>query len=165
MFTLIFQKVLRLHKVELKENLYMKKESRYRSIIKALSWRMIATLTTVLIAFVVTRDTSISLKIGFFEFIIKLILYYLHERLWLRVKLSDGHQVKTSAFTWRLIATITIFIIAYFTLGIEYENIFSVAITIASIEFISKISIYILHERVWFSVPIGTIRKWFEPNK
>ena len=53
-----------------------------RSLIKAISWRIIATVATILIVFALTRRLMLSLEVGVVEVIIKLILYYLHERVW-----------------------------------------------------------------------------------
>jgi len=50
---------------------------------KALTYRISSTIFTILVAFFVTGDYSISIKIGFLEFIGKLIIYYLHERIWI----------------------------------------------------------------------------------
>lgn len=58
------------------------RESRLRSVLKALSWRVIATTTIILIAYFTTGDVDAALKIGFIEFFIKFALYYLHERAW-----------------------------------------------------------------------------------
>jgi adenylylsulfate kinase len=58
------------------------KETHYRSIIKAISWRIFASGATILIVFVFTKKIVLSLGIGATELIVKLILYYLHERIW-----------------------------------------------------------------------------------
>lgn len=58
------------------------KESRLRSALKGLSWRIVATLTIIIIAYFKTGDVSLALEIGAIEFIIKYLLYYFHERLW-----------------------------------------------------------------------------------
>jgi adenylylsulfate kinase len=58
------------------------KDTHFRSVIKALSWRIFATLTTVLIVFAFTRKLILSLEVGAVEVVVKLILYYFHERLW-----------------------------------------------------------------------------------
>jgi adenylylsulfate kinase len=50
--------------------------------VKAISWRIVATLTTVLLVFVFTRDFVISLGVGSLEFLLKILVYYLHERVW-----------------------------------------------------------------------------------
>jgi len=61
------------------------KESRLRSILKGLSWRVIATATIIAIAYFKTGDVSLALEIGAIEFFIKLLLYYGHERAWQQV--------------------------------------------------------------------------------
>lgn len=58
------------------------KESRLRSLLKAVSWRLLGTVATVLVAFVLTRKFILSLSIGLFEFMLKIGLFYLHERFW-----------------------------------------------------------------------------------
>ena len=63
-------------------------ESHTRSIIKALSWRFIATVVTFLVAWFLTGTVNVALKIGFLDTSIKLAAYYLHERAW--IQLSFG---------------------------------------------------------------------------
>lgn len=57
-------------------------ERKVRSVIKALSWRFIATGTTALIVLVLTQDFWLAGKAGLLDVSIKLVLYYLHERGW-----------------------------------------------------------------------------------
>ncbi len=57
-------------------------ESRARSIIKSLSWRCVASATTILIAFFYTGNVTSALSIGGIEFFAKIPVYYLHERGW-----------------------------------------------------------------------------------
>ncbi len=57
-------------------------ESHGRSILKALTWRIIATLTTGIIAYSVTGEVITAVTIGGLELVIKLVFYYLHERMW-----------------------------------------------------------------------------------
>ena len=58
------------------------KEAPYRSLLKALSWRMVATFATMSIVFAFTRRFVLSIGVGGVEVVTKLILYYLHERIW-----------------------------------------------------------------------------------
>ncbi len=58
------------------------RESHFRSILKGLTWRVVATTTIILIAYFTIGDITIAFKIGFVEFFVKLLLYYLHERAW-----------------------------------------------------------------------------------
>ena len=60
-------------------------DSTPRSIVKALSWRVIATLITALLAYLVTGNLEIAAKIGALDVVIKLAAYFLHERLWNRI--------------------------------------------------------------------------------
>ena len=58
------------------------RESHLRSFLKALSWRVLATTTTALIAWFITGDISTAIAIGSIEFIAKFFIYYGHERVW-----------------------------------------------------------------------------------
>ena len=67
-----------------------KRESHIRSLLKGISWRVIATSDTILLVLLITCLTgncSIenAIKIGFIEFVIKLLAYYLHERIWQKI--------------------------------------------------------------------------------
>ena len=56
--------------------------SRTRSLAKALTWRITATLTTAAIAYVVTGELKTAAMIGSIEFVLKFMTYYGHERVW-----------------------------------------------------------------------------------
>ena len=60
--------------------------SRTRSLAKALTWRITATLTTAVIAYIVTGELSTAAIIGGIEFMLKFITYYGHERAWNAVR-------------------------------------------------------------------------------
>ncbi len=60
-------------------------ESRRRSLAKALSWRVVATLTTGVIAFFITGQLEVAALIGGIEFVVKFVIYYLHERAWVYI--------------------------------------------------------------------------------
>ncbi len=73
---------------------YLKKDSPTRSILKALSWRVIASAATFAITYVIVRNSSgktdsealkFASAIASVDVIAKLILYYLHERLWTNI--------------------------------------------------------------------------------
>ena len=61
---------------------YVLRESRVRSLLKAFSWRIVATLTTALIAYGITGEIDTALAIGCIEFFLKFAIYYAHERAW-----------------------------------------------------------------------------------
>ena len=56
--------------------------SRTRSLVKALTWRIMATLTTAGIAYAVTSELKTAAMIGGIEFVLKFMTYYGHERAW-----------------------------------------------------------------------------------
>ena len=56
--------------------------SRKRHLAKAMTWRIVATSATVVIAWTVTGDWRVGLEVGAVEFFAKMLLYYLHERFW-----------------------------------------------------------------------------------
>ena len=60
--------------------------SKTRSILKAVSWRIVGTLDTMALGWIITGDPLLGLKIGTLELFTKMILYYFHERLWLQSK-------------------------------------------------------------------------------
>lgn len=60
-------------------------ESHKRSIAKALSWRVWATLITTCVAFLMTGEMTVAIEIGLLDTLLKLGAYYGHERLWLRI--------------------------------------------------------------------------------
>lgn len=58
------------------------RESHVRTFLKTLSWRVVATTTTVVIAYFVFGDVSSALTVGGIEFFAKMLIYYVHERIW-----------------------------------------------------------------------------------
>ena len=56
-----------------------------RSIAKALSWRGVAVLITAMVTWIVTDSVQFVVLIGGMDAVVKLVAYYLHERVWNRV--------------------------------------------------------------------------------
>jgi uncharacterized membrane protein len=56
-----------------------------RSVIKSISWRIIGTLDTVVISYLVTGTLTFALSIGAIELVTKMGLYVVHERFWNRI--------------------------------------------------------------------------------
>lgn len=61
---------------------YVVIETRLRSLLKALSWRILATLTTAIVAYGITGEINTAVAIGSIEFFLKFFIYYAHERVW-----------------------------------------------------------------------------------
>ena len=146
-----------------------KKESHIRSLLKGISWRIIATADTILIVLLITclqGHCSIdhAIKIGLVEFLLKLVVYYVHERIWQRA-LSDGVVTKKETLfktiSWRIIATTMTFLISGAILN-AYDEI---ALYIALTELFTKFMLYYLHERLWLKLPLGRIRNYLFGKK
>ena len=58
------------------------RESHRRSLVKAVSWRITGSLDTFLIGWLVTGNAIMAGTISAIEILTKIILYYLHERVW-----------------------------------------------------------------------------------
>lgn len=161
-----------------------KRESHARSLIKGISWRIVATIDTIAIVALVTllngkMSIDHAIQIGLYEFIIKYVVYYVHERVWENIRSGDGlEKLRTlkKAISWRIVATTMTFIIAAMVLnsgkaesgegGDSVEaGVASIALAIAVIEFVSKFILYYLHERIWSKIPLGKIRKWLFGKK
>lgn len=70
----------------------MKEISHVRHIAKAISWRILGTLDTMLIGWFITGSIEMGALIGGIEVVTKTFLYYGHERVWykyIRIGISD----------------------------------------------------------------------------
>lgn len=61
---------------------HQKSERPVRSIAKAISWRVIGTLDTLLISYLITGEVAIAASIASIDFVSKMFLYFFHERIW-----------------------------------------------------------------------------------
>lgn len=53
-----------------------------RHILKTITWRMLGTIDTILLSWLLSGNLTLGIKIGGVELITKMILYYTHERIW-----------------------------------------------------------------------------------
>ena len=63
-------------------------EKPYRSVVKAISWRTVGTIDTIVVSYFITGNLIMAASIGSIEVVTKMALYYFHERAW--NKLSFG---------------------------------------------------------------------------
>ena len=64
-------------------------EKHYRSLAKGVSWRITGSIDTMIISFLVTGKIKLAFAISGIELFTKIFLYYVHERIWL--KIPFGH--------------------------------------------------------------------------
>lgn len=63
-----------------------------RSFAKTITWRVVATTDTFLIAWFITNDWSWASAIAGIEIVTKMFLYYGHERVWNRIKWAKDYD-------------------------------------------------------------------------
>ncbi len=73
-------------------------ESHARSVLKAVSWRVLGTATTAALVFIFTRKLVLSLAVGALEFSSKIALFWFHERMWDRLQV--GRRSARPAVLW-----------------------------------------------------------------
>jgi len=56
-----------------------------KSALKAITWRIVGTIDTMIISYVITGKLTVALSIGSIEVFTKMVLYYFHERLWAHI--------------------------------------------------------------------------------
>ncbi len=148
------------------------KESSKRTLAKTITWRLVGRLDTFLFSWLFVDHVDKASRIAAVDTVIKLILYYFHERIWQRIPLGffrsllgsqreisdlkrESHiRSITKSLSWRILGSlVTVFIVM-----ILYDDM-SVAWSIGSIEFLSKFVLFYIHERLWQLIPRGQFRK------
>jgi len=66
----------------------MQEDSAIRSVMKTISWRLLATMTTVVLIYTLTDDGDLAMTVGYLDVTLKTGLYYFHERIWNRVQVG-----------------------------------------------------------------------------
>ena len=62
------------------------------SAVKAVTWRIVGTMDTIVISFLLTGNATVAFSIGGFEVFSKMLLYFLHERAWARITRRHGGE-------------------------------------------------------------------------
>ena len=56
-----------------------------RSFVKSATWRILASITTIILVYLFTGELTLALGVGLTEVILKFILFFTHERVWDKV--------------------------------------------------------------------------------
>lgn len=72
----------------LKSDKVNKRDSSLKSVLKTVSWRIVGTLDTLIMSYLITGESKTAFSIASVEFFSKMVLYYLHERIWNKSSLS-----------------------------------------------------------------------------
>lgn len=144
------------------------KDSNLRSLVKGVSWRAFATIDTIVIAYLVTGEIRNAITIGAIELITKILLFYLHERVWVYYAQDKMYEKKWSivkAFSWRLTGTADTMILSYLVItfgeGLMSGNgdAMKQASTIGMVELVTKMILFYFHERLWSNISFGRVPK------
>ena len=154
-----------------------------RHILKAITWRIVGTLDTWLISWLLisnigeiqffkiefseeisSRAMEAASYIAFLELITKTILYYFHERIWyslswISIRQRARHIIKT--FSWRLVGALDTILLVFLTFYLLFPTTHGaavVALSMFSVEIITKMILYYVHERVWFVSNYGVVK-------
>ena len=149
-----------------------------RSIAKAISWRIVGTLDTLVLSFVILTylgplfgleeasaadNAKTALSIALAEVATKMTIYYLHERFWARLHWDrtvdeEGHyrdgsrRSATKTVSWRVLASLDTMV-----LGLVFTGNLATAISIGGFEVFTKTVLYFFHERAWARIRWGVI--------
>ena len=122
-----------------------------RHLAKTLSWRFIGTLDTMFLSWFISGDLLVGLKIGGFELISKIVLYYFHEQLWFKSNMTNTnkrHILKT--FSCRAIGTLDTILLGWLITGNPLTGL-----KIGGAEVFSKMLLYFGHEKLWYKINYG----------
>ena len=126
-----------------------------RHIAKTISWRLVGTMDTLLLSWLITGDLFTGFKISAVELITKMVLYYMHERFWFNTNINDSskrHIFKT--FSWRFLGTADTIAISWLISGDSF-----IGVQIGFAEVITKMILYFIHEKVWYKFNFGVEKR------
>ena len=119
-----------------------------RYLIKSITWRIVGTIDTFIIGFFFSNSISFGLKISVIDFIIKLIFYYLHEKIWDNINGKILNiKILFKTISWRVLGSSTTIIIGWIILNNPI-----IGLKIGIFEILSKMALYFIHEKIWFNV-------------
>lgn len=110
-------------------------------------------MDTMLLSWAITGNAMVGVQIGLAEVLTKMVLYYLHERVWFRLNLQKEstnwrHLAKT--VSWRAVGTIDTMLLAWWISGDPL-----IGLQVGAVEVITKMILYYFHEKVWYKSNYG----------
>ncbi len=134
------------------------KDTKARSLVKGISWRIIGTIDTFLLAYLFLGEFKLAGPIALTEVATKIFLYFIHERLWNLVawgrEKSHVSHIRSiiKGISWRAFGTIDTILISWFYSGNPLG-----ALKIGFSEVLTKVALFYFHERVWALIKWGRI--------
>ena len=75
------------------------KQSNKRHILKTISWRIIGTVDTILLGWIISGNPLTGLKSVLLEVVMKLVLYFFHEKLWHKINYGLDQRIKRKSLS------------------------------------------------------------------
>lgn len=126
-----------------------------RHLAKTITWRVIGTIDTFVVSWFISGNYLMAFQIGGFELLSKMVLYYIHERLWFKSNIENTnkrHFLKT--LSWRTIGTLDTFLLSWLITGNPITGF-----KIGFFEVFSKMLLYFGHEKLWYKINYGLDRR------
>lgn len=137
----------------------MMKDSNLRSFVKGVSWRLVGSIDTFLLGWIIFDNIESASKIAVLELATKILLYFLHERIWNVIPLGRKKDGTVAAWrsvikslSYRLFASLDTALLSFLVTGKVVG-----AFTLSGFELISKLILYYFHERLWSKIKWGRI--------
>ncbi len=122
-----------------------------RHLAKTITWRFVGTVDTIILSWFILGDHSMAFRIGGFELISKILLYYFHERFWFKADIANANKRHISkTFSWRAIGTFDTFVLSWFITGNPLTGL-----KIGGTEVFTKMLLYYVHEKLWYRINFG----------
>jgi uncharacterized membrane protein len=78
------------------ERIFLNDATVKRHLAKTITWRIVGTIDTMCVAWIVTGNPMTGLKIGGVEVMTKMVLYFLHERIWFKINFGLKNREKVA---------------------------------------------------------------------
>lgn len=83
------------------EHLFTKDPTVKRHIAKTLTWRLVGTIDTMMLSWIITGNAMMGVKIGGAEILTKMLLYFFHERIWFKISFGlPNRERRSKKKTW-----------------------------------------------------------------
>jgi uncharacterized membrane protein len=100
---------------------------------------------------VLSNEWTFGLAVGAAELVTKLVLYYVHDRLWIGAEHRDRHRSHTihvfKTITWRILGTLDTILLSWYISGS-----LQLGLQLGGVEILTKMLLYYIHERIWFQI-------------
>ncbi|HEU6447295.1 MAG TPA: DUF2061 domain-containing protein [Verrucomicrobiae bacterium] len=73
-------------------------DKHYRSLVKAVSWRVTGSIDTLVISYLITGKLKWAFTISGVELFTKILLYYVHERVWHKISFGRIEEPKKPSY-------------------------------------------------------------------